>query len=48
MKKLIRIVIIGIVATNFVLLTGCGTVSGMGKDIQSGGKALTKVANKDK
>ncbi|MGZ3158531.1 MAG: entericidin A/B family lipoprotein [Burkholderiaceae bacterium] len=31
-----------------VLLTGCNTVEGAGKDMQQGGKAISNEAQKDK
>lgn len=30
----------------FMLLTGCNTLRGMGQDIEKGGEAIQKAANK--
>lgn len=38
----ILILVLGIVMTT--LVTGCNTFSGVGKDVQSGGKAITNTA----
>jgi predicted small secreted protein len=32
--------------TSLVLLTGCNTVQGLGKDVQKGGQTIQKAASK--
>lgn len=46
MKTITKLILTSIVSLSFLLLIGCNTVSGFGKDVQKGGKALTKAADK--
>jgi predicted small secreted protein len=44
LKKLAYVVL----ASSWLLLTACNTVSGAGKDIQKGGEAIENSADKNK
>ncbi|WP_267352138.1 MULTISPECIES: entericidin A/B family lipoprotein [unclassified Gilliamella] len=43
MFRKMLMLMLGLVMATFVV--GCNTVSGVGKDVQSGGKAITHTAN---
>lgn len=43
-----RIVSVVLSATFVLLLSGCNTIEGMGKDIKKGGEAIEKAAEKAK
>ncbi|MCX8642826.1 MULTISPECIES: entericidin A/B family lipoprotein [unclassified Gilliamella] len=44
MLQKMLIIVFGLVMTT--LVTGCNTVNGVGKDVQSGGKAISNTAEK--
>ena len=45
MKKLI--ILLAVLAFSSISLSACSTVEGVGKDIQKGGKAIEKEAQKN-
>ncbi len=48
MKRLMLIMASSIFILTSFALSGCNTVSGLGKDVQAGGHALTRAANEVK
>jgi len=48
MKFLTKFIYLVILTVFTFSLAGCNTMAGFGQDLQAGGKALTKAADKDK
>lgn len=46
MKKFAKMMIVAGLSMGFVTLTGCGTMAGVGKDIQSAGQTIESSAEK--
>jgi len=44
-NNILKAAFLSLVAVGVVSMTGCNTVSGAGKDIQSGGHAISRSAN---
>ncbi|MCB1636400.1 MAG: entericidin A/B family lipoprotein [Xanthomonadales bacterium] len=47
MKTSFRWVVLLAMLTSFCLATGCNTVRGVGKDIETAGKSIQKKSNRD-
>ena len=45
-SNIVRATLLSLMAIGVVSITGCNTVSGAGKDIQSGGHAISRSADK--
>lgn len=48
MKNKFKLITIGLVLGSFLLLSGCNTTEGFGKDMEIGGKNLQKSAAENK
>jgi len=45
MKKIIAIIVVGVLCSSVAVLSGCNTVKGFGKDVSTGGQELEKAAS---
>ena len=45
MRKIMTMIVVGVLCSSVAILSGCNTVKGIGKDVSKGGQELEKAAS---